>query len=54
MLAFAPGSNWRTITRRWVIASSVSGPTKWVAASVMMAVTWCPAFCRPLATSTAL
>ena len=54
MSALAPGAHWLVITRRWVIASKVSGPTKRVAARVITTATWCPAFCSWRTTSTAL
>src|SRR5713226_5800981 len=42
------------MTRRWVIASNVTGPTNRVAECVITATTSCPRFCNPRATSTAL
>ena len=54
MSALLPGLHWSVITRRLVIASNVSGPTKRRADRVMMATTSWPRFCRPRATSIAL
>ena len=54
MSALAPRAYWSVITRRRVIASKVTSPTKRRAERVMIAATSWPRFCSPRATSTAL
>ena len=54
MSALSPGAHWLDTTRRRVIASKVSSPTKRRAARVITTVTSWPRFCRPRTTSTAL
>ena len=54
MSALSPGAHWLLTTRRRVIASKVSSPTKRRALRVITTVTSWPAVCRPRTTSTAL
>ena len=51
---FVGAITFEAITRRRVIASKVTGPTKRVAECVITATTSWPRFCSPRATSTAL